>query len=326
MTKPKKKTRDSRQPVRLREQAVASLEKSPQEVSGPPGGDVQKLIHELGVHQVELEKQNEQMRHTQFELENTRYRFTLLYDLSPVGYLMLDVEGVIREANLTAVRMLGLDRAALLKKKLAHFVAVESQDDFYLNRRLVFTTTDRQACELQMRRADGSSFRGRFEGVLEPTEPGEPVCCLVALSDVTRHRQAENALRESQAQLAGIIRSAMDAILTVNSPQRIVLCNEAAEKMFGYPSGTLMGGRLDDLIPKAARPARSRLRRDRRHQPANGGARQPLRPACGWHGVSHCSVYFPGRGGREGIVHRRSARHHRAPPDGGGAVPTGGHY
>ena len=287
MTKPKKKTHDSRPSARLRERAVAALEKSAREVSGPPVGDVQKLIHELGVHQVELEMQNEQMRHTQFELENTRDRFTLLYDLSPVGYLTLDVEGVIREANLTAVRMLGLDRAALLKKKLAHFVAVESQDDFYLNRRLVFTTTDRQACELQMCRADGSSFRGRFEGVLEPTEPGEPVCCLVALSDVTRHRQAENALRESQAQLAGIIRSAMDAILTVNSPQRIVLCNEAAEKMFGYPSGTLMGGRLDDLIPKAARPARSRLRRDRRHQPANGGARQPLRPACGWHGVSH---------------------------------------
>lgn len=252
-TRPKKKTRDTRELARLRERAEARLEKSPEAVSETPAGDVQNLVHELRVHQAELEMQNEELRRVQLDLENSRDRFAHLYDLAPVGYLTLDAEGVIREANLTAARLLSLDRRALLKKQLSRFITAESQDDFYLHRQQVFTTGTQQTCELQMRLPDEAVFTGRLECIVETAAQGVSSQCLVALSDVTRHRQAENAMRESQAQLAGIIRSAMDAILTVNSQQRIVLCNEAAERMFGRSSGQLMGQPLDDLIPKAAR-------------------------------------------------------------------------
>ena len=169
-----------------------------------PGGKVQKLVHELQVHQVELEMQNEELRRVQLELEDSRDRFARLYDLAPVGYLTLDAEGVIHEANLTAARLLGLDRRALLKKNLSRFVAAESQDDFYLHRQQVFTNSGRQTCDLQMRRADGAAFSGRLESVVEAAGPGQPAQCLVALSDVTRLLRAE-ALQSERSQLPGAL-------------------------------------------------------------------------------------------------------------------------
>jgi PAS domain S-box-containing protein len=240
----------------LRERAEGLLEKSPRQVSLTPGDEVQNLVHELRVYQNELEMQNDELRRVQLELETSRDRFANLYDLAPVGYLTLQAGGVIREANQTAARLLGLNRQELLREKFTRFIAAESQDEFYRHRQQVSSTAGRQTCELQMRRSDRTTFTGRLESIVETTPKGASAHCLVALSDVTRHRQAEAAVRASQKQLAGIIRSAMDAIITVNSQQRILLCNEAAERMFGRLPGQLTGRSLDELIPKAARWAR----------------------------------------------------------------------
>jgi two-component system CheB/CheR fusion protein len=254
MSKVQDRVRTPRRLVRLRERAEALLMKSPAAVSASRGADVQKLVHELGVHQVELEMQNEELRQVRLELENSLDRFARLYDLAPVGYLTLDAAGLIHEVNLTAARLLGVDRPGLLKKQFSRFVATQSLDDYNLHIRQVFADAGRESCELQMQRASGKGFTGRLESVVETGRSDLPAHCLLALSDVTRRRQAENAMRASQAQLAGIIRSAMDAIITVNQQQRIVLCNEAAERMFGRASGKLTGLPLGDLIPKAARP------------------------------------------------------------------------
>ncbi len=137
------------------------MQKSPRAVAATPGGEIQDLVHELGVHQVELEMQNEELRRVQLELENSRDRFARLYDFAPVGYLTLDAEGVIHEANLTACRLLGLDRLALLRKKFTRFVAPESQDDFYLHRQQVFT---HDACDRATSRCAGPTGRPSAAG------------------------------------------------------------------------------------------------------------------------------------------------------------------
>ena len=106
--------RDVRQPNMLRQRAEAFLQKTSQAIVDMPVQEVQKLVHELQVYQIELEMQNEELRRTQQELETSRSRYSMLYDFAPVGYVTLDRDGVILEANLTAAGLLGTVRGSLI--------------------------------------------------------------------------------------------------------------------------------------------------------------------------------------------------------------------
>ena len=97
-----------------------------------PQYEEKRLIHELQVHQVELEMQNEEMRGTQEALEESRSRYKELYDFAPVGYLTLDKLGLIHEANITATTLLNATRAAPVGKYLQSFMDRESADAFHL--------------------------------------------------------------------------------------------------------------------------------------------------------------------------------------------------
>ncbi|MDP1530219.1 MAG: GGDEF domain-containing protein [Rhodoferax sp.] len=115
-----------------------------------PATDVQHLLHELQVHQIELELQNEALRQSHLALEEARARYFDLYDLAPVGYLTLGVDGLILEANLTAATLLGVDRRALVQRPLHAFVAKEDQDSFYLLCRQLRETGAPQSREVRM--------------------------------------------------------------------------------------------------------------------------------------------------------------------------------
>jgi PAS domain S-box-containing protein len=244
---------DSVRMHRLREKAEALLSQADGDGYHAPNRDASTLIHEFQVFQAELEVQNEELRRIQFQLGESRDRFARLFDLAPVGYLSLDQDGVIEEANLPASRLIGLDRHVLIGEKFARFVLPESQDEFYLHRGLVLASESLQTCELKMRRSEKSSFIAHLETSTGTIRLGEAPRFLVALTDVTSTRRTEDALAENQAQLAAIINSAWDAIITVDTDQRVVLVNEAAERMFGYTRSELMGQSLEKLIPSSSR-------------------------------------------------------------------------
>ena len=91
----------------------------------------EEIIHELQVHQIELELQNDELRRVQLELEESRDRYQDLYDFAPVGYFTLTHKGFISEVNLTGARLLGAPRPKLINMRFGYFVAPESQDHYY---------------------------------------------------------------------------------------------------------------------------------------------------------------------------------------------------
>jgi PAS domain S-box-containing protein len=176
----------------LRQRAEELLRTTQTDLADMPGEDVQRLVHELQVHQIELELQNEELREAQVELAESRDRYSDLYEFAPIGYLSLDRDGEIREANLTAATMLEVERGELPGAKVTAFVARESQDDFYLHRREVFSSEAKHVCEIGMRTAGGKLMAVRLECVAYG--PEDDRCCRTALIDVTERKEAEMAL------------------------------------------------------------------------------------------------------------------------------------
>ncbi|MHB8972883.1 MAG: hybrid sensor histidine kinase/response regulator [Pirellulaceae bacterium] len=154
-----------------------------------------RLLHELQVHQIELEMQNEELRRIQGEVEASRARYFDLYDLAPVGYFTLSEQGLILEANLTGARLLGVERIALVRQRLTRFVLPADQDIYYKQRKQLFETGSPQAYEIRMLRADAAPFWARMEATVAQEAAGAPVCRTV-MSDITAQKQAEENLAD----------------------------------------------------------------------------------------------------------------------------------
>jgi len=187
---------------------------------------LQKTVHELQVHQIELEMQNEELRRTQAKLDVSHARYFDFYNLAPVGYLTISSEGLILEANLTAASLLGAARSALVNQPITHFILKEDQDLYYLYSNNQFKTNEPQECDVRMAREDGSMFWVRLRTITAQDSDGTPVCRVV-MSDITEHKRAEEALRESKAQLEAALASMTDAVFISDVQGQFLNFNDA---------------------------------------------------------------------------------------------------
>ena len=168
----------------------------------PPDKEWKEVLHELHVHQIELEMQNEELLRTQRKLEGSQTRYFALYDLAPVGYITLNEDGVIVEGNLAAASMFGLKKNELLAKTISQFIYREDKDSYYFNSKKVMETHERNTWELRMVRADGSRFPARLQA--------SPVCCGeygITITDITEQKQHAEE-REATVELLKICNSA----------------------------------------------------------------------------------------------------------------------
>lgn len=185
---------DSLAPLRRRaEEKIRADEAQTRETPSPE--EAGRLLHELQVHQMELEMQNEELRRAQSELEASRARYFDLYDLAPVGYFTISEQGLILEANLTGAGLLGVGRSDLVKQPLTRFILPEDQDIYYRHRKQVFETGSPQVYDLRVLRADAAPFWARLETTVAQDADGAPVCRAV-MSDITARKQAEEKLAE----------------------------------------------------------------------------------------------------------------------------------
>ncbi len=190
----------------LRQNAEERLRKGSADSGAISPDDAQRLFHELQVHQIELEMQNEELRRTQVELQASRARYFDLYNLAPVGYLTLSEQGLILEANLTAATLLGMERSRLVKQPISRFIFPEDQDLYYLCRNQLFETGAPQVCELRLARArkDGDLMWVHVQAGAAQGSERAPVW-RVTLSDITERKtfqaKSEEALRQAHDEL-----------------------------------------------------------------------------------------------------------------------------
>ena len=220
----------------------------PQEQEALSPEETQRTVHELQIHQIEIEMQNDELRRTQVELESARARYFDLYDLAPVGYCTISEKGLILEANLTAADLLDVGRRTLPNQPFSRFILRGDQDIFYRLRKQLIETGESQSGELRLVRSTGISFWAQLEAAI--TQDETPVCRMV-LSDISERKRDEEALKQLHLQNQEILDSITDACISVNDEMNVIYFNSAAERMFVRKQVDTMGRNLFDVFPEA---------------------------------------------------------------------------
>jgi len=208
-----------------------------------------KLLHELQVHQVELEMQNEELRQTQAEIEALRARYFDLYDLAPVGYFTLNEQGLILEANLTAATLLGTARNTLVKQPLTRFILYEDQDIYCRHRKQLFETGVPQVCELRMLSANAAPIWIQMDATAVQDAEGVPMCRTI-VSDITERKRAEEAIRQQLNFQQILIDTIPSPIFYKDTEGRYLGCNSSFESFIGLCKADIIGKTVYEISPK----------------------------------------------------------------------------
>jgi len=143
--------------------------------------DAVKLLHELQVHQIELEMQNEELTQANETAETALRKYTMLYDFAPMGYFTLDSLGNINELNFTGAEMLGDKRFSLVNINFKLFVAEESQSVFDRFFSKVYSNDSKESCEIILGYNGNPSCRVYMEGIVT----GDDKQCLLSVVDIS---------------------------------------------------------------------------------------------------------------------------------------------
>ncbi len=195
-----------------------------------------ELVHELYVHQIELEIQNEELRRIQHELGASQAKYFDLFELAPVSYLTIARDSRILEANLTLSSLLGIPRSQITGKPLTRFILPDDQDVFYRQQQEIFGGGTTAPGELRLRAGDGSTVWVRMEARLVSEADGGSECRLT-LSDISGLRRTEEEL----VNLRTAVEQSANTILITDAEGAIVYMNPASEKSSGYAAAEAAG-------------------------------------------------------------------------------------
>ncbi len=237
----------------LRYRAEKRLTKNKQQRATPPAtqAELQRLVHELEVHQVELELQNEELQQARLELEKYLAQYTDLYDFAPVGYFTLDPGGLIRQANLTGAQMIGVERSRLVSQYFGHFVTTDSRFKFVIFLKNTFQSRVQETIELEMQKQGNEKGHEEARGIFfvhveaRVSESGQE--CRIAMVDITAQKQAEEALRESEQKYRTLFETMSQGVVYQDSEGKIISANPAAENILDLSVDQMQGKTWTDL-------------------------------------------------------------------------------
>lgn len=234
----------------LRKRAEESLQAGSvdiHDVSAFSREELKKLVHELRVHQIELEMQNEELRRMQQELEGAQASYSELYEFSPAGYFTLDQRSMIHKINLSGARLLSKERSFLVNNPFSKFVHPDDLATFSAHLRGIFQGREKQVCELRLNKNSKEAFV-RLESVGAKDADGNVTECRTVVTDLTARRRAEQALEQSEHRFKAICESTEEIILIKDTSRKIAYANPAAERILGNSGSTLIGRTTEDVF------------------------------------------------------------------------------
>jgi two-component system, cell cycle sensor histidine kinase and response regulator CckA len=243
------KNQQSKRPGSLRKRAEEFLKNTPSAIKNGSSQDMKNLIEDLQIYQVELEMQNEELRRTQLELQESRDRFSGFYEFAPVGYFTISDKGLIQEVNLTGTTMLGVERRSLIAKPFSRFITGDDQNIFYSHLKRLFETKTAESCELRIAKEDDSQFYGQLKSIAIKNDDGAFTSFRVVLGDIDDRKRAENILRESEEIYRNIISESPVGISIYDASGQCMEANDAIAQIIGATKEQVLQQNFNDIEP-----------------------------------------------------------------------------
>ncbi len=237
-------------PGNLRAEAETQLARAPS--TDDPAQSAEEVLHELRVHQIELQMQNEELRTSRIALEASRDRYVNLYEFSPVGYFTLTAAGQISRVNLTGTTLLGVERNKLLQQRFAHLISPEDRErwrGFFIS---VMNHDEKSGIELALQRSDGSMLHAHLDCLRVESADAPPEMHLV-LTDISamelnkQLRAVQHELREQLTFQTALMESVPVPIFFKDREGVYQGCNHAFEEALDRSRAQIIGKSVFDM-------------------------------------------------------------------------------
>jgi len=221
----------------LRKKAEEVLKNISSEVGDIPLMSLEELIHELHTHQIELEMQNDELNKANAEILQSERKYSNLYHNAPCGYLTLDSQRIIVEANLMASTLLGVKRDQLLGNNVTTFISPEDQGKVQEHYLQVLEMNSWQIAECRTHNHPPGAQYIHIETVAEDIKPDKSYIYKTVLMDVTERKQKERQIKK----LSCVVDDSPLAIIITDKSGNIEYVNSQLLKISGYHEYELIG-------------------------------------------------------------------------------------
>ena len=212
--------------------------------------DTERLHQELAAHQIKLEMQNEELRNALVQIEESRTRYADIYDFAPVGYLTLDGNGLVLEANLTIARRLGIERSRLLGRPLSAYIVIADRNAFRSHLDKVLKDKTHQDCEVRFMKDGGGDFHALLDTIFMMGAVGERRI-RTSVSDITERKRTEEALRLQESYLTAFLENQPGLVWLKDKESRFLAVNQTFARSCGVERPEEVLGKTDlDIWPR----------------------------------------------------------------------------
>ena len=203
--------------------------------------DFDELIHNLRVHQIELEIQNEELREAQLKLEESRLKYFDLYNFVSDGYFTLNKEGIILEANLGAATLLGEERRGLINSSFIKYINPNDRNKFHHHCMEVMKTSIKHTVDIKLLKKGNGSFYVHMDTLNVLDEYNNFKEFRISITDITEIKEAAKEVELANKYNRSLIEASLDPLVTIGPDGKITDVNKSTERVTGFNRNELIG-------------------------------------------------------------------------------------